>query len=346
MATSTTYRAVVCTSTGPYSDSLKISERSRAPLEYGQVRLKVLAAGLAFPDVLVVEGKHITKRDPPFVPASEVCGRILELGEGVDGGWAVGDLLFGTTGAGALGEEACVYPEGFYKLPSGVDPNIGAGFELNYGTTYHGLVDIAKLTEGETLLVLGASGGVGMSAIDIGKAVGANVIACASTAEKLAACKRAGADVLVNYVEGDFKKKLKAAGVYGSVDVVYDPVGGKWSETAMRSLGWGGRLVVIGFASGGANPKTAIPRIPLNLALLNERKILGCFWGSWKMQHLDENRENIDTMMKWVQSGRLKPVVSKTYSLEHFMGAFDALMSRKVIGKITIAPSVDEKSRL
>ena len=325
------YKAVVCNKNGPYASSLNISTVERKALEYGQCRIRVEAAGLSFPDVLIIEGKHITKKDVPFTPGSEVCGEIVEVGEGVEGGWAIGDRIFGTTSAGALGEEACVYPEGFYRLPEGVHPNIGAGFELNYGTTYHGLVDIANLQRDETLLVLGASGGVGMAAIDIAKALGAKVVACASTAAKLAACKRAGADVLVNYVEdagGDFKKALKVAGVYGNIDAVYDPVGGKYSEVAMRSLRWQGRYVVVGFASGGTNPRSAIPRIPLNLALLNERKILGCFWGAWKMQNLKKNRDNIQIMMRWVQEGRLKPVVSKTYALDNFMGAFDALMNR------------------
>jgi len=190
--------------------------------------------------------------------------------------------------------------------------------------------------------VLGASGGVGMSAIDLGKALGCTVIACASTAEKLECCRKAGADVLINYVmdgDGNFKQALKDADVYGEVDVVYDPVGGKWSEVAIRSMAWGGRHIVIGFASGGANPKSAIPKIPLNLTLLNERQIVGCFWGPWKMRNNEHNRRNIDTMMKMVAEGKLNPVISKRYTFSNFMQAFDDMMSRKVIGKITISPT-------
>ena len=147
MAT-TSYKAVVCHANGPYSTSLKLGRLRRKPLEYGQVRLRVLATGLAFPDVLVVEGKHITKRDPPFTPGAEVCGEIIEVGEGVDSSWKVGDRMFGTTNEGALAEECSIYPDGCYRLPSGVDPNVGAGLELNYGTTFHGLIDIAQLKKG------------------------------------------------------------------------------------------------------------------------------------------------------------------------------------------------------
>lgn len=186
-------------------------------------------------------------------------------------------------------------------------------------------------------MVLGASGGVGMAAIDIGVALGADVIACASTPQKLLACKDAGASTLINYTEGSFKQSLKDAGVYGSVDVIYDPVGGHHSEVAIRSLGWGGRHVVIGFASGGATPKNAIPKIPLNLALLNEREILGCFWGAWKMRDGNEtNRKNIEKMLVMVANGKLKPFVSRKYALNDFAAAFRAMMSREVVGKITI----------
>lgn len=186
-----------------------------------------------------------------------------------------------------------------------------------------------------------------MAAIDIGVALGADVIACASTPEKLTACKHAGATTLINYTEGDFKQSLKDAGVYGSVDVVYDPVGGHYSEVAMRSLGWGGRHVVIGFASGGATPKDAIPKVPLNLALLNEREILGCFWGAWKMRDgNDTNRKNIQKMLAMVVEGKLRPVISKKYALADYASAFNSMMSRRVVGKITVEVSAPTASRL
>lgn len=219
--------------------------------------------------------------------------------------------------------------------------------QINYGTTYHALVDIAALKEGETVLVLGASGGVGMAAIDIAKALGATVIACASSAGKLAACKDAGADLLVNYTEGDFRKSIKTSiqelGVEG-IDVVYDPVGGQFAEPSMRSLAWGGRYLVVGFAAGGTTPAKAIPKMPLNLALLSERKILGVFWGAWKMLDNNEtNSQNIAKMMTMIQEGKLKPVVSQVFPLQDYKGAFKALAARKVIGKIQVGPPAGAK---
>ena len=339
--------AVVASEIGAWREVLSVAPPPSpcpAPGE-GELQVRVLSCGLAFPDVLTVEGKHIQKKAAPFVPASEVCGIISAVGAGVTSafGFREGDCVFGTTNSGGLRQHTILPAMGAYKLPDGVGVDVGAGFELNYGTTFHGLVDLGRLRAGETLLVLGASGGVGMAAIDIGVALGAEVVACASTAAKLAACEKAGAATLVNYAEGDFKQALKDVGVYGSVDVVFDPVGGKFSETAMRSLGWGGRHVVVGFAAGGANPKSAIPRFPLNLALLNEREILGCFWGAWKFRDGNEtNRKNIDRCLEMVRSGKMNPVVSHTYALADYASAFDAMMSRRVIGKITIKVGDDD----
>ena len=344
--------AVVASAIGNWREvlSLGASPACREPGE-GELQVRVLSCGLAFPDVLTVEGKHIQKRQPPFCPGSEVCGEVTAVGAGVEEefGFRVGDRVFGTTTEGGLRKETILPASAVYQLPEGVGVDVGAGFELNYGTTYHGLVDVARLKKGDTLMVLGASGGVGMAAIDIGVALGAEVVACASTKSKLKVCEKAGAKILVNYTEGSFKQSLKDAGVYGAVDVVYDPVGGAFSDTAIRSLGWGGRLVVVGFAAGGANPKGAIPRLPLNLALLNEREILGCFWGAWKVRDGNEtNRRNINKMLAMVARGQMNPVVSKTYNLADYALAFDDMMSRRVVGKITIRVSEpdDATSRL
>jgi len=350
-------RSVVAKAIGPYKDVLEmrkshpLAEDFNDELEEKDVRVRVISAGLAFPDVLVVEGKHIQKKQAPFVPASEVCGTIVAMGvDGADAGFKVGDVIFGLAKTGAMSEYALMDVENAYHVPVGVSPHVAAGFEVNYGTTWHGLIDLASLKEGETLLVLGASGGVGMAAIDIGKAVGAKVVACASTQAKLDACAAAGADVLINYVTdggGDFKAALKKHGVYGSVDVVYDPVGGRFSEPSIRALAFGGRFIVVGFASGGATPKDAIPKIPLNLALLNERVIRGVFWGAWKMMTGNEgNRENMGKMMDLVQRGKLKPVVSKVYAFEDYAAAFDDMMNRKVVGKVCIGISATGKARL
>ena len=339
--------AVVATKIGPWRESLKLlpSPEVASPGS-GLLKIRVLSAGLAFPDVLTVEGKHIMQREAPFVPANECAGEIIEIGSDCEEfGFSVGDIVFGTALDGALQQHTILSAEHAYRLPPGVSVDVAAGFELNYGTTWHGLKDIAQLQRGEKLLVLGASGGVGMAAIDIGVSAGAEVIACASSPAKLEACAAAGATILINYTEGDFKAALKEAGVYGAVDVVYDPVGGQVSEVAMRAMGWGGRFIVIGFAAGGATPKTAIPSFPINLALLNERKIMGCFWGAWKARDGNQgNRENMNEMLRLVASGELKPLISKSYGLHNFADAFDDMMSRRVVGKITIR--VNEPSRL
>ena len=241
--------------------------------------------------------------------------------------------------SGGLSEETSLREIDAYILPDNVSAHAASGFELNYGTVYHGLVDLGNLTAGETLLVLGASGGVGMAAIDIGKAIGANVIACASTENKLEACKRAGADELINYEGGDFKALLKDSGYYGSIDVVFDPVGGNFSEPALRALDWAGRFIVVGFAAGGVTPKDAIPRVPLNLILLNERRVIGLLWGAWKARDDNEaNTKNVETMIKWMQDGKLKPLVSKVCTFDNYVEAFDDLMNRRAVGKLCIEP--------
>lgn len=301
--------------------------------------VRVVTCGLAFPDILVVEGKHMMSREPPFSPASEIAGEVVAVGEGAEDEFAVGNRVFGNALSGGLAPFAIMSATSAFKIPDGVSTSIAAGLELNYGTVYHGLKDLCRLKSGEKLLVLGASGGVGMAAVDIGQALGAEVIACASTSAKLAACREAGASSCINYVtagDGDFKAALKQAGVYGDIDVVLDPVGGRWSEPSMRALGWGGRFLVVGFASGGATPKAAIPKIPLNLALLNEREVIGCFWGMWKARNPQANRRNIEEVLELVRSGRLRPLVSQTYPVGKFREAFEAMMTRKVLGKINI----------
>lgn len=313
----------------------------------GTVIVKVLSCGLAFPDVLTIGGKHVMRTPTPFVPGGEICGVVTVVGPDVKK-LKIGDRIFGGATKGGIAEEAEMMEATSYILPAGVDPNVGAGFELNYGTTYHGLVDIGNLKAGETLLVLGASGGVGAAAIDLGKALGATVIACASSEDKLAFCKAAGADHLIDYEKDDLRASLKKIGMDGKIDVVYDPVGGKWSEPAVRSLGWGGRLLVVGFAAGGDTPKNAIPKVPLNLLLLNERQIQGVFWGPWKARDRNrKNAQNIAAMMKLVQEGKLKPVVSRVYPMETgFIQACDDIMNRRVMGKVCVQPGSAMASKL
>ena len=292
--------------------------------------------------VLVVEGKHVSKKAAGHVPGNEIAGVVIAIGHDVTS-VRIGDNVFGMCYTGGLAEEALMQEQDVYVVPPTIDPNTLAGFETNYGTTYHSLVDLAQLAEGETLLVLGASGGVGLAAVDLGHALGARVVACASTAQKLVHCREAGADVCINYVEdggGNFKQALKDAGEYGNIDVVYDPVGGDFTEVALRSLGFGGRLVIVGFAAGGTNPKSAIAKLPANLALLNERRIIGCLWGYWKMRDGNaQNRLNVETMVRMVLAGALRPVVSASFSFDTVLNAFEAIMSRTVIGKVVVVPS-------
>lgn len=339
-------RSVVCSEFGPFREVLTIANTARPEIDEDTVRVKVLSCGLAFPDILTLEGKHMMKPQCPFVPCNEVCGEVIEVGSGVRG-FQVGDIVFGLTQRGALQSETLMQVDNVYRCPEGVDVHTAAGFTVNYGTTWHGLVDLAHLKKGETVLILGASGGVGMAAIDIAQAMGCNVVACASTPAKLEACRQAGANVLINYSGGakKFKKALKDSGVYGCVDVVYDPVGGDLSEVCVRALSWAGRFVVIGFASGGATPKSAIPRLPLNLVLLNERQVLGCFWGAWCLQDGNKgNRDNINQMMELVRCGMMKPLVSKTYAFEDYKQAMEHMMNRKVLGKVTVAAQPQEEA--
>jgi len=336
-------RAVVAETIGPWRQSLAVrNDVERLRVCNGTVLVRVLSCGICFPDVLVVEGKHVSKKKAGHVPANEIAGCVIAVGNDVKS-VEVGDYVFGMCYTGGLAEEALMMEQDVYAVPPTIDPNTVAGFETNYGTTFHSLVDLAQLVEGETLLVLGASGGVGLAAVDLGHALGARVIACASTAQKLAHCREAGADVCINYVEdggGDFKQALKDAGEYGNIDVCFDPVGGDYTEIALRSLGFGGRLVIVGFAAGGTNPKSAIAKLPANLALLNERRIIGCLWGFWRARDGNvQNRSNIETMVGMLEAGRLRPVVSARFSFDTVLDAFEAIMSRKVIGKVVVLPS-------
>mmetsp|Transcript_128097 Transcript_128097/g.362618 ORF Transcript_128097/g.362618 Transcript_128097/m.362618 type:complete len:342 (+) Transcript_128097:59-1084(+) len=339
-------RAIVVHKEGPYQ-GLKVEDVKAMEPHAGTVVVRVLSCGFAFPDILTIGGTHIFKPPVPFIPGREICGVVTAVGPGVKR-LRVGDRVFGSGVRGGISEEAEIMETNAYPLPDGVAPEIGAGFELNYGTTYHGLVDLGGLRSGEVLLVLGASGGVGAAAIDLGKALGATVIACASSEEKLAFCRDAGADYTINYEQNNLRDALKKLGMDGKVDMVYDPVGGQWSEPALRSLGWGGRFLVVGFAAGGETPKDAIPKMPLNLALLNERQIQGVLWGGWKAR--DQNRknaENIATMMKMVQEGKLKPVISRVYPMEAgFVQACDDIMSRRVMGKVCLDPNAAPAARL
>eukprot|EP00928_Gymnodinium_smaydae_P029513 TRINITY_DN22206_c0_g1_i1.p1 TRINITY_DN22206_c0_g1~~TRINITY_DN22206_c0_g1_i1.p1 ORF type:complete len:335 (-),score=40.48 TRINITY_DN22206_c0_g1_i1:72-1076(-) len=325
-------RALICKQLGPY-DGLKLEEVARTELKKGEVVVQCLSAGLCFPDILTVMGKHVFKPQPPFIPGNEFCGRVIAVGEGCS--LKMGDVVFGQE-QGTMRDEIIVHEDMVYRAPDNIDPHVLAGLPVNYGTTIHALKDIAKLQPGERLCVLGASGATGISAIELGKAMGAIVVACASSPAKLEACKDAGADVLINY-SSDFKQRLKTeAG--GPLDVVYDPVGGEFSEPAFRALGFGGRFLVIGFAAGGQNPNAAIPRMPLNLALLNERCIQGVLWGAWKAKYPEADRRNMEELISMVQTGKLKPRKPQVFPLAQFKDAMDLMMGRSAVGKVCLDP--------
>lgn len=294
----------------------------------GHVRIDVKAAGVNFPDILMVEGKYQLKPPFPFTPGSECSGVITELADDVPH-LKVGDRVACMVMNGAFADE--VLSPMMVTWPIGDMPfETAAGIALVYGTSYYGLKQRAQLQAGETLLVLGAAGGVGLAAVELGKAMGAKVIAAASTDEKLAVCKEHGADELINYSNEDLKARLKEM---GGCDVIYDPVGDAYAEPAMRTLKWYGRYLVIGFAGG------EIPKIPLNLALLKSIDIRGVFWGAWTQRSPKEHQANMGEIIGFYKSGKIKPRISGTYKLEDFKEAFDELYGRRAMGKVILKMS-------
>jgi len=332
-------KAVLCDHIGAFSDSLRLGEAPVAgTLPKGTLRVRVACAGLSFPDLLQVEGKYQIKRQPPYVPVEEIAGEVLEVSADIAGIWSIGDRVAGWAAKdgngmlrGGLAEEALLQAASCQRVPEGVRYEAAVALARNYDVTYHALHRVARLQRGETLLVLGASGACGMAAIDLAKAAGACVIACASSNEKLEACRLAGADKIIDYESGGkdgFLAAVKAAGVYGSIDVVFDPVGGSYAETAFRALGFGGRFVIFGFAAGGTNPKAAFPNFPINLLLMRGQQILG---SQGRAGH-----EAMQEMLGMVANGTLKPVYDSKYRLDDFRKAFEVLASRKAIGKVVV----------
>lgn len=321
-------KAVLCKAFGP-PDTLVYEEVPSPVPAKGEVVVTVKAASVNFPDVLIIENKYQMKPALPFSPGSELAGVIKSVGEGVTR-FKPGDKVIAFTGAGAFAEEAKTEEDRLIPMPEGMDFKTAASFILTYGTSDHALRDRGALKAGETLLVLGAAGGVGISAIEIGKALGAKVIACASSADKLEVCKQHGADELINYATEDMRERIKAITGGRGVDVVYDPVGGKFTELALRSTAWRGRLLVIGFAAGD------IPKIPLNLTLLKGCSIVGVFWGDYTKR---EPKAFVDSVMQlgtWFREGKLKPHITATFPLEKAADALKMMAARQVKGKVVI----------
>ncbi|MGH0001944.1 NADPH:quinone oxidoreductase family protein [Pseudovibrio ascidiaceicola] len=322
-------RAVVCSEYGP-PEALRVEDVERKEPRKGQVRIAVEAAGVNFPDTLLIAGKYQIKPPMPFVPGGEVAGRIEAVGEGVTQ-FAPGDPVMALLlQQGGYAEEVVVDASAAMKRPEVMSAHVAAGFTMTYGTSMHALKQRAQLQPGETLLVLGAGGGVGLTAVELGKVMGAKVIAAASSAEKLEAARKAGADELINYSTQDLRERLKEITGKTGVDVVYDPVGGELFEQALRSTAWNGRALVVGFAAGG------IPTISTNLPLLKGCAVMGVFWGAFRMREPDKDQKNFSELFKWLEDGKINPVVSKSYSLEEAPQALRDLMERRVIGKVVL----------
>jgi NADPH:quinone reductase len=322
-------RAVRCQSlTGPAG--LRVDEVPEPTAAKGEVVIDVRAAGVNFPDVLVTYGRYQFKADPPFVPGGEVAGVVNAVGEGVTG-FARGDRVAATMISGAFAERVAVPADMVAKLPAPVAFETGAALLLTYATTMHALIDRGRLASGETLLVLGAAGGVGTAAIEVGKCLGARVIAAASTAEKLAHCREHGADAVIDYKKEDLKERAKALSG-GGVDVTYDPVGGDATEAAVRSMAWGGRHLVIGFASG------TIPKVAANLLLLKSCELVGVFWGAFAQRSPAENRAHVDRLLTWLVEGRIRPHVDVVLPFERAREALERLERRDAMGKVVLVP--------
>jgi len=321
-------KALLCKQFGP-PESLVLEDVPSPKAGAGEVVVSIKAASVNFPDVLIIQNKYQFKPPLPFSPGSELSGVVKEIGPDVKN-VKPGDRVIAFTTFGAFAEDVKTEAVRLLPMPQGMDYASGASFILTYGTTDHALRDRAQLQAGETLLVLGAAGGVGVAAIEIGKALGARVIACASSDEKLAVCREHGADEGINYASEDLRERIKALTGGKGVDVIYDAVGGPYSEPAFRSIAWRGRHLVIGFAAGD------IPKLPLNLALLKGASVVGVFWGDYTRREPKHFAESARQLARWYAEGKLKPHVSATFPLEKAADAMNLLASRKAKGKVVV----------
>ena len=323
-------KAVVCNAWG-MPDTLVVEELPDPAPGPGQVALDVMAAGVNFPDVLIIQGKYQFKPELPFTPGSELSGVVRAVGDGVEQP-KVGDKVIAFTATGAFAQQIVVPAQACMTMPPGMDFDTAAAITLTDGTSHHAVVDRAALKEGETMLVLGAAGGVGLAAIEIGKALGARVIAAASSDAKLAVCRAHGADATINYSTEDLREAIKAATGGKGPDVIYDPVGGIYAEPAFRSIGWRGRYLVVGFANG------EIPKLPLNLTLLKGASLMGVFWGEFAKREPKANLAAMRQLMGWLAEGKIKPRISGRYALADTAAALNDMAARKVTGKVVIQP--------
>jgi NADPH2:quinone reductase len=323
-------KAILCVEWGG-PERLQLAELPLPVPAKGEVRIRVAAAGVNFPDALIIQKKYQVQPPLPFVPGTEVAGTIDAVGDGVVR-LKLGQPVVAFVGIGGFAEYVCAQEAQVAPLPPGVDMAVAAGFTLTYATSQHALAERGQLKSDETLLVLGAGGGVGLAAVELGKLAGARVIAAASSSEKLEAARRLGADLLIDYSATDLREAVKSATAGRGVDVVYDPVGGAYTAAALRSLAWRGRLLVIGFAAGD------IPQIPANLLLLKEVAAVGVYWGEFAKRDPAGNRRLMAQLFGWLADGKLRPLVSRQYPLADTGLALQDLLGRRAVGKLVIRP--------
>jgi NADPH2:quinone reductase len=310
-------------------ESLKLMELPSKPLGKGQVRVAVKAAGVNFPDTLIIADKYQFKPPRPFAPGHEVAGDITEVGEGVSG-YKKGDRVIGMIGHGGYATEAVVDEGALLPMPPNMSYEDGSAFTMTYGTSYYALKQRSDYKPGETLLVTGASGGVGLTAVELGALMGLKVIAAVGSDEKIEICRKYGATMFVNYAKEKMRDKVKELTGGNGADIIYDAVGGDAFDESIRCIAWYGRLLVVGFAAG------RIPSLPANLALLKSCDVRGVFYGAWRAREPVEARKNFDELLKWYSEGKLKPHISMRFPLEKGADAMNALLSRKATGKVVL----------
>jgi NADPH2:quinone reductase len=323
-------KAILCKAWG-LPETLVVEEVPEVSPGPGQVSIEVHAASVNFPDVLIIQNKYQFKPELPFTPGSELAGIVRKTGDGVKH-VKEGDKVLAFVSQGAFAQQIVTSGQAVMPMPDGLDFDTAAAFTLTYGTSHHAVVDRAQLKAGETMLVLGAAGGVGLAAIEIGKALGARVIAAASTDEKLEVCRQHGADATINYSTQDLREAIKVATDGKGPNVIYDPVGGIYAEPAFRSIAWRGRYLVVGFANG------EIPKLPLNLPLLKGASLVGIFWGDFTRREPKANAAAIRELMGWMAEGKIRPHVSARYALADTPQALQDMAARKVTGKVVIHP--------
>ena len=323
-------KAVLCKAWG-LPESLVVEDVPSPVPGPGEVLIEVHAAGVNFPDTIIIQKKYQFVPELPFSPGGEVAGIVKAVGEGVKT-CKPGDRVIGSATYGGYAQEMLAKAERVMPIPDGMDFATASAYVLAYGTSLYALKDRAKLAAGETLLVLGAAGGVGIAAVEIGKAMGARVIAAASSDDKLALCRERGADETINYATEDLRERVKALTGGKGPDVIYDPVGGPYTEPAVRSIGWDGRFLVVGFAAG------EIPKLPLNLTLLKSCSVIGVFWGAFLQRDPKVTQQHMRDLFGLYVSGKVKPPITRSYPLAQAPQALRDVMERRVKGKVVILP--------